>query len=220
MALIIGLTSSAVAQTPAPMWDVVPTLEDALASYPPAARADHSGAAVVMACGHDKLGELHQCQFVSEFPDGHGFGAAALSLSSKYRLNVHSKAMEMRVIQVPLFFPGQGANPPLRLPAFKPSNGRFARLAPAGPYWPELALRVGVGGSAQIDCKVGAGDRLTDCRLINQTPTDINFGAAAMGMASKGWMTAGPKPDGVAEPTDGYWRFEVVYPRKTLADAG
>jgi hypothetical protein len=33
-------------------------------------------------------------------------------------------------------------------------------------------------------------------------------------------MTAGPPPAGVPEPEDGYWRFEVISPKRTLADAG
>ncbi len=191
-----------------------------MGSYPAAALKDHNGAEIYLACGHDKAGALQQCQVESEFPSGHGFGAAALSLAPKYRLNPHSKAMGLRVVRVPMFFPGLGANPPVRSLVFKPSTGRFARTAPAGPYWPELALRVGIGGSAQIDCRVADGGRLTDCRLINQTSIDIYFGQSAMKMASAGWMIAGPKPDGIEEPTDGYWRFEVIYPRKTLADAG
>jgi hypothetical protein len=68
---------------------------------------------------------------------------------------------------------------------FKPAAGRFARIAPAGPYWPEIALRSGVAGSAQIDCKVGREDRLIDCRLVNQAPVDMYFGAAALKMAAQ-----------------------------------
>jgi hypothetical protein len=208
------------AQQAPPMWDVVPTPQEALASYPAAALQDHNGAEVRLACRHDKAGALQLCQVESEIPAGHGFGAAALSLAPKYRLNPHSKAVEALIVRLPLFFPGLGANPPTRSLVFKPSTGRFARTAPAGPYWPELALRVGAGGSAQIDCRVGNVGRLTDCRLVNQIPIDIYFGPAALKMASTGWMTAGPKPEGVDEPVDGYWRFEVVYPRKTMADAG
>jgi hypothetical protein len=216
----LAASSSSVAQTAQPKWDAVPTVADAFAVFPPEALAEHYGGEAVLTCRHDKLGILHDCQVLEGLADGGGFGAAALSLAPKYRLNVRSTAMEQPSIRVPMFFPAQGSDAhPLRTAVFRPSTGRFAGIAPAGPYWPDLALRLGLGGSAQVDCKVAATGRLADCRLINQTPIEAGFGDVVMKMASVGWMTAGPKPDSAEEPVDGYWRFDVEFPRRTLADA-
>jgi hypothetical protein len=164
-----------------------------------------------MICGHDLAGALINCRVSYERPAGAGFGAAALSLAPKFQVDMSSTAARRSRLTIPLLYERIGASPPARAASFKRSN-----LAPAGPYWPENALRAGVGGVAKIDCKVAPDDRLTDCRMVTEEPIGFDFISAAMKMAQRGWMTASPAPAGVETPADGYWRFEVVYPPRAL----
>ncbi|HEX3887242.1 MAG TPA: energy transducer TonB [Phenylobacterium sp.] len=198
-------------------WQSLPTKEELLASYPPAAIRDHFGGEAEMICGHDLAGALEKCRIAFETPAGVGFGAAALSLASKFRVDMNSPAARQSVLTIPLLFEAVGVPPPSREAVFPKAGQRV--LAPAGPYWPEAALRMGVGGSAKIDCKVAANGRLNACRMVTESPIGFDFILAALKMAERGWMVAGPVPEGVAEPTDGYWRFEVAFPRRTLVDA-
>jgi TonB family protein len=71
---------------------------------------------------------------------------------------------------------------------FEPLKGRekvFERLGPVGPFYPEAAARRGVTGFAVIDCKVGDGGMLKNCKPVEESPKGENFGAAAQVMAMR-----------------------------------
>jgi hypothetical protein len=212
MGLSILLTASipARAQTVAtPVWDSRPTADEALASFPPVALREHIGGEAAIKCSHDTSGVLTNCKVVWEYPQGQGFGAAALSLAARFQLNMNGPAARLRDIELPFLYPSQGSEPPSRYSGFPQSMKGYAGLAPAGPYWPERALRMGVGGSGTIDCHADDAGHLSGCRLVDDRPLSQNFAMAMLKMAERGWMTAAPVPDGVAPPADGYWRFKV-----------
>ena len=48
---------------------------------------------------------------------------------------------------------------------------RFKELAPIGPYWPDAALRRGLGGRASIDCRVDPKGRLDPCNIVAERTT-------------------------------------------------
>lgn len=52
-------------------------------------------------------------------------------------------------------------------------------------YYPARALRMEVQGRAVIDCAVQAGDRLGDCRIVEETPADMGFGAASIKLVTR-----------------------------------
>ncbi len=67
---------------------------------------------------------------------------------------------------------------------------------PGGGYYPEKAARPGqkiVSGQAAIECTLVASARLTDCKLLSETPEEYAFGDAALRMAEKGALLAAPR---------------------------
>lgn len=101
---------------------------------------------------------------------------------------------------------------------FDVTNVRFRRLAPIGPYSPELALRMGLAGRTALDCHVATDGSLENCVIIGELTTHPVFGQSALRMALQGWMTAMSSPQSVKTPLDGIWRVEVNYRRRTMAD--
>lgn len=90
---------------------------------------------------------------------------------------------------------------PLRDPIFQNQRGSGSPGGP-GPYYPERAHRLGITGTALIECTLTAKGRLNDCRAIEEQPRGQNFIDAAMLMAKRGWMKAKPAElDG--KPVDG-----------------
>lgn len=71
-----------------PQWMAVPTAEEFNAAFPEAAsKAGVLKARVVLRCAVAERGLLTGCQAQSEDPAGYGFGAGAVSLSGKFRVN-------------------------------------------------------------------------------------------------------------------------------------
>lgn len=70
------------------------------------------------------------------------------------------------------------------------SEPRFAQLGPVGPYYPEVAARRGVNGEAVIDCTLTAAGVLKGCKGVSEAPARMDFKAAALMMARRGWITA------------------------------
>ncbi|MDB5498922.1 MAG: TonB family protein [Phenylobacterium sp.] len=200
------------------LWVAEPSGQDVRASFPERALHEHINGEAVALCRHDRDGRLTDCKIQWETPAGYGFGAAVLSLAPKYRVRIEGSAQPPVEVALPMFFSAPGPVPPSREAAFQEAAGRFAWLAPAGPYWPEKALRMASGGRAGIDCRVTDDGRLSDCRPASDEPVSLGFLMVTMRMAERGWMTAGPKPAGATEPADGYWRFEVDFPAKDVCD--
>ncbi|KSB90847.1 hypothetical protein AS593_11590 [Caulobacter vibrioides] len=68
----------------------------------------------------------------------------------------------------------------------KPTADQMAR------YYPERAQREDVGGLATIGCMVGKGGRLTDCKVLKETPEGYGFGKAAVKLSAEFEMTPPP----------------------------
>lgn len=60
----------------------------------------------------------------------------------------------------------------------KPTAREFAR------YYPERALRQGIGGSAQLSCVVDASGKVGSCVVISEDPSGYGFGEAAKRLAA------------------------------------
>jgi protein TonB len=86
---LAGLSLSA--PTPAatvtkPDWVEKPSASDLSRYYPEAAQRRGMGGRVKMSCTVAIGGTLEDCEVLSEYPAGFGFGAAAIALSRQFRM--------------------------------------------------------------------------------------------------------------------------------------
>jgi len=81
--------------------------------------------------------------------------------------------------------------PPIAEPVYSKDNA-YRELGPPGPYTPERAARMGLGGLAVIQCALALSGRLNSCTLVAEGPLDMAYGAAALKMASAGYLRATP----------------------------
>lgn len=83
---------------------------------------------------------------------------------------------------------------PVTFAPLKGAELRFAKLGPAGPFYPALAADQGVSGSAVIECDVDTVGALSACVLVEETPQNKGFGPAALLMAGRGRLSAWAPP--------------------------
>jgi len=100
-------------------------------------------------------------------------------------------------------------SPPLAEPVF-PTHHDYSQLGGPGPYFPERAERLGVGGVAVLQCALALTGILSDCSVLADGPTDFAFGIASMRMAKEGYMKA-TVPVGLADGS--LIRVVVIFPR-------
>lgn len=67
----------------------------------------------------------------------------------------------------------------------KRSERHYARLGPAGPFYPQRASDARVSGDGLIKCQVADEGRLTKCKLVDETPWNSNFAPAARILAER-----------------------------------
>jgi hypothetical protein len=89
--------------------------------------------------------------------------------------------------------------PPIAAPAY-PKRHEFPELGGPGPYTPERAARMGLGGVAVVECALAASGRLNKCTLVADGPIGLSYGDAALKMARVGYN------DGEAARGVGGWR--------------
>jgi protein TonB len=80
--------------------------------------------------------------------------------------------------------PASGAATPSPTPAAKwaqPPSAAAVDIA-----YPERAANFGVSGQATVNCLALAGGKLTDCRIVSETPSGADFGRAAVTLAPHG----------------------------------
>lgn len=75
--------------------------------------------------------------------------------------------------------------------------------------WPRQALERGVGGRAKITCVVTVQGALRDCKVVEESPTGVGFGAAALALAPQFLMRPALK-DG--KPIQGEVSIPVNFP--------
>jgi hypothetical protein len=89
-------------------WLSTPTDAEIQHAFPPKALAEKSGGTAGMTCRVEADGALDDCQLKSEYPKQLGFGDAALSLSSRYRLDAKDYKLVRRFggrLDVTVIFP-------------------------------------------------------------------------------------------------------------------
>ena len=74
------------AEITAPDWEERPTSDDLVRAFPAKALRKGISGHAVLKCMVQTDGRLEECVVVSETPEGHGFGKAALGLARKMRM--------------------------------------------------------------------------------------------------------------------------------------
>jgi hypothetical protein len=100
-------------------------------------------------------------------------------------------------------------SPEIADPIFPPSHS-FSELGPPGPYTPERATRLGLGGVAIMQCALALTGKLDKCTLLADSPLGFSFGDAALKMAGDGYLKA--KPPQVFSAGDQV-RVIVIFPK-------
>jgi TonB family protein len=218
MVLVAG---AAQAECGAAPWVKLPMPEDLDKVYPQKALRLGVEGSATLRCTSRPDGTLADCAVAGESPAGYDFGAAALKLAGKFRSEAPcADGPDTRPggREVPIRFAVARYLPPHRDVIFQAAAGQYANLAPAGPFWPDAALKAGAAGEVTLQCFANSGAaKLTDCEIVGENPTGLGFGQAALRMAQRGWMTAAPlRPDGPRG--DNAWTVEVKFPAKTLQD--
>lgn len=194
MMVALALSAPALPATAQVTFAAVPAPEDVAAAYPAKATTEHLVGRAVISCRVTTEAALTDCQVTSETPDGYGFGAAALALAPKFRLQLGNLPER---IAIPLRFEA-----PLRIvdAIFGKMPGGYGGTA--GPYYPDQAFRAGAQGYAILDCRLAATGLLSACSVAAEAPAGLGFSDAARKMMERKVLTAAPRVvDGV--PMDG-----------------
>lgn len=67
----------------------------------------------------------------------------------------------------------------------KKSEKSYAKLGPAGPFYPQRAINARASGHGLIECQVADEGDLTKCKLVSEAPSNTNFAPAARIMAER-----------------------------------
>jgi TonB family protein len=182
-------------------WTQAPSFEDLAAAYP-SQGGGLEGYAVVH-CKVERAGILKGCVTAKELPTGHGFGKAAVALSSDFRVSPDV------MMQAPHGAPVE-VDVPIRFPPPTEAKDRTVR----SPVWvagldpqtlirdfpPAVAKKVSPG--AVVRCEVAADGSLSGCAIELTSPDGLDFDDAAVKLASRLKMSlwsaaAGPVQGGV-----------------------
>ena len=183
-------------------WTAVPTPGDIAAAFPKGAVGRISTGHVVLRCALRNDGRLFGCDTVSEEPPGHGFANAARSLTKDFHTVVGDKPGDISNIRVDIPFdfrdPTQAGQ---RLEVVDPFWLERPGPAAAAELFPAAAAKAGLKqGSAKVDCRVTHDGLLNDCRIVQESPTGLGFGDAALKVAGimkmNPWTAQGAPVDG------------------------
>jgi hypothetical protein len=180
-----GLAMRAVTMLDNPVWASAATYDEALAAYP-AAGAGQEGYAVAH-CPVKHTGVLDVCFLIKETPEGHGFGKAALSLTSKFRV---APEVARTSHGAPLW-----VDVPIRFAP--PSSQEVKERLVMAPIWlsgvdplvaprlfpPEAAAQGLTTGRGVARCAIGADGALTACSPERGDPDGLGFSEAAVKLA-------------------------------------
>ena len=183
-----------------PDWLRRPT-NDELIQFFPAAAGGVKGDAMI-ACVVSTRGLLEKCAVSAEAPVGHGFGGAAIAMSSTFLMR------PMTIDGLPVG--GACVRIPIHFEAAPMPRGdivdqvRVLRAAPwmSAPTSDSLGAAfpkgsIGKAASAHVVVRCGFRDdgTLKDCDTISETPNHLGFGSAAIGLTKQFRAYVNPKVD-------------------------
>jgi hypothetical protein len=140
-------------------------------------------------------GVLTQCQVVSEDPPGSGFGAAAVTLSSRFLMRpatVDGRPVDSEV-RIPITWPRQYLVAGPRRNVVRVQWITAPSLADVNARVPSRSRNV--DGRAEIVCTLLTGGRTHNCYVVMQYPANAGFGIAARDLALRFRTTPGSWPN-------------------------
>jgi TonB family protein len=153
-----------------PGWLKKPTPEELQAAFPADASRNRIAGKVELNCRVNIQGLTEDCHVVSETPPGMGFGGAALGMTPQL-----------------LFKPAIGAEGPVPSRVNIPISFKIAPTLLKQPTpdeveaaWPADALKNGVGGKVELNCRVSVQGLAEDCQVVAESPPGKGFGGAAL----------------------------------------
>jgi TonB family protein len=185
-----------------PPWTAAPTLEQVRGAWPAGAAGVSAGQAALR-CAIGRDGGLKECSVISEIPEGKGFGRAARSLSSAFKIYVKPEdAKDARNLSVDVPFRFRDPALPDTRKLTRPRWTTTLSAEGMAKIYPETAIKAGVfTGLGVIDCGVDAGGHLVDCSAKREDPAGRDFGAAAIQaaqiMVMNPWTKEGDTVDGL-----------------------
>ena len=178
-----------------------PTAAQVAAVFPPGAEGQGNGK-VQLTCQALADGRLRRCSVASETPHGLGFGDAARQLTSNFLVQVGaaSPARPSDFVSINFAFHdpdkhqlARDVGQPTWIESFDPTH--------LAAVYPVRALAAGVkAGKATVACTVADDGRLFSCAPLDESPSGLGFGDAALKVAAELRMSAW-SPTG--EPTAG-----------------
>jgi TonB family protein len=168
-----------------PPWAKAPTEAEVMAAWPKVAAGLQAGQ-TVLRCDLGRDGLLKDCDVISENPRNKGFGKAARTLTKSFQVSFSpDEAAKLKTLTIDL--PFRFRDPALP-DARKLTKPRWVEtLSPEGMalVYPEAAAKAGVKtGNGSAACLITAEGRLVNCEAAHETPTGLDFGAAAVKAAS------------------------------------
>lgn len=179
-------------------WRTAPTYAEVAAAYPGKAREKQIGGRATLSCSFKAGGRIGSCDAVAEEPKGHGFAAAAKSLTKSFTgpaALADGRSTLGMAAQIPFTFAVEMLAPDKRVmgkPQWRamPSGAEFAKV------YPVAAVQAGVHSARVVMlCEVGAEGRLTGCSVETEDPKGLGFDQAALALAGsfqlKTWTPEG-----------------------------
>ena len=167
-----------------PDWLRRPTMEEAQ-RYLPAGSEAAEGKATIL-CVVSTRGLLEKCAVNAELPTGHGFGAAALAMTSVFLMRpmtLDGSPVGGAAVQIPIHFlgnPGAEQTPTETFTVLRAAPWMTAPTAEAlSAAFPKSAVGKASTGHVVLRCGFLSDGGLANCETISETPGGRGFGEAA-----------------------------------------
>lgn len=166
-------------------WAEVPTRAELQAAFPAEAKDNATYGRVLFRCGFASDGRLGKCDLLDVASDSSAnFSTAARSLLPKFRMEVGSidPALLPKIkTNLVIWFRAHASAPAVEHPEWT----RTVRQDNLQQVFPDKAADAGlVTGRASLDCIADAHGMMTGCKVLDEDPAGMDFGAAAVRAAA------------------------------------
>ena len=192
-----------------PVWLRKPSLNEfRIAASGLSAGAEARGAGTIV-CRVTATGGLSDCKVWHEYPEGAGFGGAAVKLAPTFAMRTTqtdgAPAAGGYVI-MPINFDLDGpatvveARPDGSRVVTKPAWLRLPTPVDLARYYPSRAQNLGKHGRAVVRCTVTFAGLFTDCVVVSEDPAEFGFGQTTLRMVKlfrmRPWTADGQSIEG------------------------